>query len=300
MEQKRKRILFIVNPKSGTFGKTNWISMATRMLANEFDLTFQYTTHRGHACTLAQQAVADGVNIVAAVGGDGTVNEVASALVGSETALAILPLGSGNGLARDLGISTLLPFSSLENIKHLNIRAIDYGRANNVPFFCTCGIGFDALVSHEIVCNNKRGFWMYLKLVIDSYFRFHPVPCTFTHDGITEQRNVFLVNCANIRQFGFNAYIAPKADFTDGKLNVTIIKPFPLRTVVRLAVALFTKRIDRIMKYVETFECEKVTLQVPEGTPFHCDGDYIEMPSNNIEVEIVPQSLKVLIPHPKK
>ena len=112
MEQERIKILFIVNPKSGTLGKSNWIAMATKMLAQKFDLEFQYTTHRGHACELAQKAVARNISIVAAVGGDGTVNEIASALIHTNTALAILPLGSGNGLARDLGISTLLPFSA--------------------------------------------------------------------------------------------------------------------------------------------------------------------------------------------
>lgn len=131
----RNKILFIVNPKSGTLKKTNWIAMATKMLAQEFDLEFQYTTHRGHAHELAKNAVSESVPIVVAVGGDGTVNEIAGALVHTETALAILPLGSGNGLARDLGISTLLPFNAIETIKRGKTLKIDYGTANGVPFF---------------------------------------------------------------------------------------------------------------------------------------------------------------------
>src|SRR5574344_849731 len=252
----RQKILFIVNPKSGTFGKTNWISMATRMLAQNFDLEFKYTTHRGHACELAQHAVSELVPFVVAVGGDGTINEIASSLVNTNTTLGILPLGSGNGLARDLGISTLLPFNALECIKHQHIKKIDYGHANDVPFFCTCGVGFDALVSYKIMQNKKRGLWMYVTLCLREYFRFKPLECTLEYDGKIEKRQVFIVNCANIRQFGFNAYIAPQADLCDGKLNVTIIKPFGFWAAMRLIISLFTKRIDSFKKYIETFDCE--------------------------------------------
>ena len=291
----RKKILFIVNPKSGTMHKTNWIAMATRMLAQTFDLEFKYTTHRGHACELAQQAVKDQIPIVAAVGGDGTVNEIASSLAGTDTALAILPLGSGNGLARDLGISTLLPFNALECIKKNKTLTIDYGRANGVPLFCTCGAGFDALVSYKITQCSKRGLWMYVSLCMREFFRYKPLKCTLEYNGHTETRDVFVVNCANIRQFGFNAYIAPKADFCDGLLNVTIVRPFGVWTALRLLVGLFTKHIDHFKKHIETFECERITITLPPNAPFHCDGDYLAM-SNTIEVEAVRHALKVLVP----
>lgn len=291
----RKKIFFIVNPKSGTLGKTNWISIATRMLAQEFDLEFKYTTHRGHACELAQQAVADHVPIVAAVGGDGTVNEIASSLVDSDTALAILPLGSGNGLARELGLSPLLQLNAISCIKRLNFRQIDYGRVNDVPFFCTCGVGFDAQIAYEVAQRKRRGLWMYVSLCLHDYFHYKPLECTLEHDGKTETRQAFIVNCANIRQFGFNAYIAPHADLTDGKLNVTIIKPFGFWSALRLLFGLFTKRLDHFKKYVETFECEHITISTPEKTPFHCDGDCLGL-ADHIEVQVVPHALKVAIP----
>ncbi len=295
MSEQRRKIMFIINPKSGTMQKTNWITIATRMLAQDFDLEFKYTTHRGHACKLAQQAVAEKIPIVAAVGGDGTVNEIASALIDSDTALAILPLGSGNGLARDLGISTLVPFQVMKCIKQHKVMTIDYGQANGMPFFCTCGTGFDALISYKITQSKKRGLWMYVSLCAREFFRYKPLECTLEYDGKTETRRVFVVNCANIRQFGFNAYIAPKADFCDGKLNVTIIRPFGFWAALRLLFGLFTKRIDHIKKYTETFECERITINLPPNAPFHYDGDYVEMPSK-IEVEAVKQKLKVLVP----
>lgn len=291
----RTKILFIVNPKSGTLGKTNWISIATRILAKDFDLEFKYTTHRGHACELAQQAVAEKVPIVVAVGGDGTVNEIASSLVDSDTALAILPLGSGNGLARELGISPLLQLNAINCIKRLNFKQIDYGKVNGVPFFCTCGVGFDAQISYEITQRSRRGLWMYVSLCLHKYFHYKPLECTFEHNGKTETRQVFIVNCANIRQFGFNAYIAPQADFADGKLNITIIKPFGLGTAMRLLIGLFTKRLDHFKKYVETFDCDRIVIDTPAPTPLHCDGDYIGL-FRHVEVEIVPHALKVIVP----
>ena len=290
----RKKIVFIVNPKSGTLGKTNWIAISTKMLAQEFDLEFQYTTHRGHACELAQKAAANKVAIVAAVGGDGTVNEIASALIHTDTALAILPLGSGNGLARDLGISTLLPFSAVEAIKKGKTIQIDYGTANGVPFFCTCGVGFDAHISRIFATNKKRGFWNYVILAIREYFRYKPVECTLEYDGKTEKKKAFIVNCANIQQLGNNAYIAPKANYTDGLLNVTILKPFGLIGAVRLGTFLFLRQIDKI-KYAETFECERLVLNIPTDTPFHYDGEAAKVP-NRIEIEAVKLGLKVIVP----
>lgn len=290
----RKKIVFIVNPKSGTLGKTNWIAISTKMLAQEFDLEFQYTTHRGHACELAQKAAANKVAIVAAVGGDGTVNEIASALIHTDTALAILPLGSGNGLARDLGISTLLPFSAVEAIKKGKTIQIDYGTANGVPFFCTCGVGFDAHISRIFATNKKRGFWNYVILAIREYFRYKPVECTLEYDGKTEKKKAFIVNCANIQQLGNNAYIAPKANYTDGLLNVTILKPFGLIGAVRLGTFLFLRQIDKI-KYAETFECERLVLNIPTDTPFHYDGEAAQVP-NRIEIEAVNLGLKVIVP----
>lgn len=290
----RRKIIFIVNPKSGTMGKTNWIALATKLLAQDFDLEFQFTTHRGHACEIAQKAVKEHVAIIAAVGGDGTVNEIASALIHTDTSLAILPLGSGNGLARDLGISTLLPFSALEAIKRGNTMLIDYGTANNVPFFCTCGIGFDAHISRMFAQNKHRGFWNYILLTIREYFRYKPISYTLEYEGKSVTQKAFIINCANIQQLGNNAYIAPQANFTDGLLNVTIVKPFGFWGAIRLGTHLFLKQIDKI-RNVETFTCDKITLHIPKGAPFHYDGEAAEVPTR-IHIEAIRQGLKVIVP----
>ena len=291
----RRKILFIVNPRSGVWDKSNWIAIATKMLAQEFDLEFKYTTHRGHACELAQKAVAAHTDIIAAVGGDGTVNEVASAVVNTETALAILPMGSGNGLARDLGIHTLLPFNALEAIRAGHTITMDYGTANGVPFFCTCGVGFDAHISWLFSRGKQRGFWNYLMLCIREYFRYKPKEITLEIDGNRcLRRRAFIVNCANTQQLGNNAYIAPHADYRDGLLNVTIVRPFDFWGAVRLGTMLFLKQIDKI-KYTETFTCRSLRMTIPARTPFHYDGEPIRMPAD-IHIEARPAGLKVIVP----
>lgn len=290
----RQQIIFIVNPHSGTWGKTNWIAMATRMLATEYDLEFKYTTHKGHAHSLAKAAAESGATTVVAVGGDGTVNEIASALVHTNTALGILPLGSGNGLARDLGISTLLPFNALETIKRKKVLNIDYGTANGTPFFCTCGIGFDAHISHLFADKSKRGFINYLRLTIREYFKYKPKEYLLKYDGKSITQKAFVINIANIQQLGNNAYIAPKADFQDGLLNVTIVHPFGFFGALRLGATLFLKQIDKV-RYVETFTCSEIELVLPPNTPFHFDGEASGV-SRNILIKAIPLGLKVIVP----
>lgn len=294
INEPRKKIVFIVNPNSGRQSKTNWIAFATKMLAQTYDLQFQYTTHRGHATELTQKAVHEGVDIVTAVGGDGTVNEIAGALINTETALAILPLGSGNGLARDLGISPLLLFQAIETIQHAKTMKIDYGVANDIPFFCTCGIGFDAHISEMFASNKKRGFIKYAAIAIREYLRYKPTKCTLEYDGKSEERTAFIINCANIQQFGNNAFIAPKANFQDGLLNITIVKPFSFWGALRLAAFLFTKQINHT-GFTETFTCKKITLKMPPKVPFQYDGEPTQM-SNSVNIHVVKQGLKVVVP----
>lgn len=294
MSQERPSILFIVNPTSGTKEKSAALALATKVLAGRYDLRIQYTTHRGHARQLAAEAVSEGISTVVAVGGDGTVNEVASALIHTDTALGIIPVGSGNGLARDLGLVPPLHLQAIEAIKTHKTKLIDYGIVNGQPFFCTCGFGFDATVSREFSQKGKRGFFKYLYLTVREFFRYHSQTCEITHDGQTVTREAFMINCANIRQFGFNAYIAPHADFTDGLMNVTILKPFGLWGAVRLAWRLFLRKIDRI-SLAETFTCEALKLTLPPGAPFHYDGDPVQL-ENPVDIRIIRQGLKVIFP----
>ena len=162
----KKNIVFIVNPISGTSSKRTIVNQIDKYIDNQlFDFKVVNTEYQGHAREIAQDAVEKGVDIVCAIGGDGTVNEVASALVHSNTALAIIPCGSGNGLARHLRI----PRDAIRAIKLINKaepKLIDYGVMNDHPFFCTCGVGLDAFISQKFAECGKRGFLAYIEQVL--------------------------------------------------------------------------------------------------------------------------------------
>lgn len=294
MNDPRPRILFIVNPRSGRKEKSMIVALASKILAERFDLNIRYTTHKGHAYEIAKEAVAEGFESIVAVGGDGTVNEIGKALVHTDIAMGIIPCGSGNGLALDLGYQAFNPLKAIEAIKHHHTKHIDYGLVDNVPFFCTCGIGFDARVSQLFAHTKHRGFIKYIYLTIQEYFRYKGFLLHIEHDGEILDKEAFILNCANIRQLGNYAFIAPEADMQDGLLNITLLKPFGFFSAFRLAWRLFTKQIDHI-HITETFTCPELRLIVPEGAPFHYDGEpmYIE---GEILIKIVPKGLKVIVP----
>ncbi|MCX7985407.1 MAG: acylglycerol kinase family protein, partial [Bacteroidales bacterium] len=163
--QSKEKIGFIINPISGTRNKDELPEYIYQILGSRYEIEIKFTKRRGHAFELAQQMVERQFDIVVAVGGDGTVNEVASALVHTSSALGIIPGGSGNGLARHLEIP-LDWKKAIELFLHFKKVPIDYGTANDIKFFCTCGVGFDAHVGHIFSQNKKRGFWTYLKSVL--------------------------------------------------------------------------------------------------------------------------------------
>ena len=213
----KKRIIFIVNPVSGTSGKNFVLKLIEDYLdKTAYDHEVMKTEHVGHATELARQASEKGVNIVCAIGGDGTVNEVATGLVHTQTALAIIPSGSGNGLARHLRIPTD-PLSAIKIINRGLTQPMDYGIVNGRPFFCTCGVGFDAFISQRFAESGKRGPVSYIENVLNSSLNYHPE--TYELDIVNNREGeevhqiykAFLISLANASQYGNNAYSAPSA-----------------------------------------------------------------------------------------
>ena len=178
------RILFIVNPKSGSsLGRVDVVTLLHQLIdKNIFRYDIVVTDYAGHATELAQQAAADGYAIVCAVGGDGTVNEVARGLIYTNTALAILPHGSGNGLARHLGIPLRIS-QAIGIINQQYQSKIDSGTINNHPFFCTAGIGFDAQVSSVFATSLKRGLRTYVQLVLQEFLKYKPKSVVINFNG---------------------------------------------------------------------------------------------------------------------
>ena len=241
----KQSILFLINPKSGVNSKRSLPELIVSTIDKErFDYSIMETKYVAHATELALQAVEQGVDAVVAVGGDGTVNEVARALVGSKTALGILPCGSGNGMARHIGIPLELK-KAIEFINKAQITTVDYGKINGQPFFCTCGIGFDAFVSNSFAKGKQRGPFGYFHNMLVDWLNYKPEVYELETEKHSENYKAFLIACGNASQYGNNAYIAPTASMTDGLLDIIIIHAgSPLDTAV-LGVDLFTGYINR-------------------------------------------------------
>lgn len=294
MEEK-KHITFVVNPISGTQEKEQIVDLINEQLDIE-KYTFQivYTQYAGHAEQIAAQCAQEGHFAVVAIGGDGTVNEVARSLTHTHTALGIIPCGSGNGLARHLQIS-MQARKALEVINEGVVERIDYGTINRRKFFCTCGVGFDAFVSLKFAEAGKRGLNTYIEQSLNASLNYKPETYKVTVDGNeTEEHQAFLIACGNAAQYGNNAYIAPKATLTDGLLDVTILNPFTPLDVPSLALQLFTKTIDQ-NSHIRTLRCKTINIRREKAGVVHYDGDPVNMGAN-LKVKIHHAGLQVIVP----
>ena len=291
-----KRPLVIINPISGTGSKSNVPKRFARAESEDDPTTydFVFTEHMGHASELTHQAVDEGRKTIIAVGGDGTVNEVARAMVHSDAVLGIIPSGSGNGLARELHIPLDIK-RAIQVIKNGNVTTIDCCKANDRTFFCTCGVGFDAVVSEKAQNEKKRGQLMYVKDTIETYLNYKPETYELIIDGEESiHEKAFLIAFANASQYGNNAYIAPHANIQDGQISVTILTPFTPLDVAPLAVQLFTKTIDKNSK-IKTYSTRKASIIRQKPGIMHLDGEAIQG-EDRIDVEVIPKALNVYTP----
>ena len=261
-----------MNPISGTASKANIPELIEKTLDKElFDYELRLTEHAGHAAEIAAEAQRDGVDIVVAIGGDGTVNEVARAIVDSGTALGIVPCGSGNGLARHL----MLPMNAKKAIEIINrceIHELDYGIINGHPFFCTCGMGFDAFVSQKFAEAGKRGPITYVENVLREGLKYKPETYEIRDETGTMRAKAFLISCANASQYGNNAYIAPQASMSDGLLDVIIMEPFDMLDAPQISIDMFNKTLDKNSK-IKTFRCRQLHIHRKHPGVIHFDGD---------------------------
>lgn len=294
----KKKIIFVVNPISGTQEKRailKWI--VERVDRSIYDYSIVKTEYAGHASQIAAEAVNNKVDIVVAIGGDGTINEIARSLIHSETALGIIPCGSGNGLARHLRIP-MDPKAAVDIINKGTQFSIDYGKINNIPFFCTCGVGFDAFVSLKFADSGKRGLLTYLENTLHESLTYQPETYEIENEEGTVKYKAFLIACGNASQYGNNAYIAPQASLTDGLMDVTILEPFTVLDVPSLSFQLFNKTIDQNSR-IKTMRTKKIKIHRSHDGVLHFDGDPL-MAGKELEVEIIPQGLNVIAPEKKK
>ena len=294
----KKRIVFVVNPISGTQGKKAILKWIDEQLDRSlYDYSIIKTEYAGHATQIAANAVMEKVDVVVAIGGDGTINEIARSLVHTDTALGIIPCGSGNGLARHLRI----PMESKAAIDILNRGSelcIDYGKINNIPFFCTCGVGFDAFISLKFADSGKRGLLTYLENTLHESLTYQPETYEIENEEGTMKYKAWLIACGNASQYGNDAYIAPQASLTDGLMDVTIMEPFTVLDVPSLSFQLFNKTIDQNSR-VKTMRAKKIKIHRVNDGVMHFDGDPL-MAGKELEVEIIPAGLRVIASEKKK
>lgn len=289
----KKKAVFIINLISGTSDKAAIPGLIDQYLdKTQFEYEIAVTQYAGHASEIAAKAKDDGVDVVVAIGGDGTVNEVARAIVHSSTALGIIPCGSGNGLARHL----LLPLNvrkAIEVINRCEIRQLDYGIINDYPFFCTCGMGFDAFVSMKFAEAGKRGPITYVENVLREGLKYKPETYTIEDDNGTLRYKAFLISCANASQYGNNAYIAPQASMSDGLMDVIIMEPFDVFEAPQISIEMFSKTLDKNSK-IKTFRTRHLHIRRDKPGVIHYDGDPV-MTGADIDVELKPKGINIIV-----
>ena len=292
-----KNIAFIINQISGSKELQSAKRKLPKLIMQTLDSrqwlpNIAFTEYAGHAIEMSRQYARMGFDAVVAVGGDGTVNEVAQGLVNSQTALGIIPMGSGNGFARHLSIP-MRAGKALEMLNHSEPIRVDYGLANGKVFVSTCGTGFDAVIADHFAGSNKRGLKTYLQNILKDAFTYQPQTYHLVGDGLDVTHKAFLITFANANQWGNNALIAPKASVQDGKLDIMLMSSHALLASASLALRLFAGSIDDSY-FMDTIRASEVTLERESAAPFHIDGDPIEM-DKDIHIKIVEDGLKVLV-----
>lgn len=290
----KRRIVFVINPTSGTTNKDVMPQLIDKYIdSDNNDVSTVFTEYAGHASEIASKCVNEGVDVVVAVGGDGTVNEVARALTESDTALGIVPCGSGNGLARHL----MLPMNvkgALEIINNGLVHSLDYGIIDGHPFFCTCGMGFDAFISKKFASAGKRGPLTYIENVLKEGLKYEPETYELTLDGNeTERYKAFLISVANASQYGNDAYIAPQASMSDGFLDVVIMEPFDILEAPQVGIDLMNKTLNKSSK-IKCFKAKDIRIRRKEEGAIHYDGDPIDA-GKDIHIQLRPHAIKMIV-----
>ena len=289
----KKKFLFIVNPISGVGKQKNIPQVIDRHFdRHRYDFEIQTTEYAGHAREMAA-AVREEYDVIVAVGGDGTMNETASQLISTNTALGIIPLGSGNGFARHLGLSTD-PIRAVQQLNTSEPFPLDACFMNDRPFFNVSGLGFDAQVSRRFMDQIKRGYATYASCVWEEFQHYQPRHYRYTWRGRTTEEALFLVAFANTQQYGNNAVIAPDARIDDGYLDIVLVRPFPLPYLPIFTALSFAGQIHQ-SPYVNIIKRKKFDIEQLDDPLGHIDGDYVET-NQSIHLQVRPRSLQVMRP----
>lgn len=287
-------VLFIINKfAGGGFEPTVEGKILDICAANNAECTIEFTRSHGHATVLANEGIQKGFNKIIAVGGDGTVNEVARSLVNTSIEMGIIPKGSGNGLSRHLGIP--LNFEkAIENIFSGSPIRMDTFLVNNKLSLNVSGIGFDGHVANLFGKNGRRGLFGYIKLTLREFMRFKEFPLELTIDGRLQKIHAFIVAIANSSQYGNNARIAPLASVMDQRLHITVLKKVPIYASLPFIFRFLMGNVQS-SSFCEIYEGRHIEIKTTVTKPFHVDGE----PSGSDQfftITVTPLSLTLVVP----
>jgi diacylglycerol kinase (ATP) len=281
-------VLFLVNARSGA-GRRRDIDAAIREASGDWTVDVQPCTTIADLDGVIARAVSRRVDAVYAVGGDGTVHEIAKRLIGTHVALGVIPAGSGNGFARHLGLP-MDPAASLRACRGLRIETVDTATVNGAPFVATMGLGFDAWIADAFAHAGVRGLATYVRVALRGFAGYRSEEYEIEVEGQRSTHRALVVAVANASQYGNNARIAPLASLQDGLLDITIVE----RANPIAAARLFTGSLHRA-RGVVTMRARRVEITRRTAGPAHLDGEPLTLPEV-LRVEIVPQSLRVVVP----
>jgi len=290
----KQKIIFIINPVSGVVKETGIELQIEKYLdKDKYNYEIYYTEYAKHAIELSRKAVSEKTDIIIAVGGDGSVNEVVNGIKGSDVVLGVIPLGSGNGLARFLKI----PLQIKESIKIINrakIKQIDTISINETDFVSIAGLGFDALVAKKFAKYHKRGFWSYFKIATKEYQTYRPKKYILHLNGQEITTRALMIVFANSDQFGYNTAIAPDAKIDDGLMDVCIVKKIPMYQTPFLIHLLFLKQLDKT-NYIDIIKTSEVSVIRKKNRVVNIDGEPIKL-TKDLKLKINHLALKVIVP----
>ena len=289
----KQKIRFIFNPISGKSHRNDLPAQIERVLNTaRFEYDIKISEYAGHSRVLAQEAVNDHYDIVAAVGGDGTINEVGVELIGTDIALAVIPCGSGNGLSRCLNIP-LDPVKALELINRNAVCLIDTVRVNDMPFISIAGTGYDAQVADDYARDTRHGFNTYMLYVVKNYFNLGEKQYTLQLSDHSFTTKAFFISFANSNQMGYDFPISPNASLWDGKVDLCIVrKPNPLELPI-VGSFFLSSHMDKSPK-VDIIQVSEATIIRPEAAVVNIDGES-RMLEKDLHIKVDPLSLHVIV-----
>ena len=290
----KQRVVFIINPISGVFKKGRIAGLIDSYLdKSKFDYSLEYTERPGHATEICKSLVKGGVDIIVAVGGDGSINEIAKGLVGTNVKLGVIPAGSGNGLAHHLGIPVNYK-KAIEVLNQEKVIKIDTASINDELFVSIAGIGFDGLVASKFANSKRRGFLTYLKIVTEEYPKYKPKKYKIEVNGQTIKTRALFITFANSDRFGYFASVAPNAKMDDGLLDIIIAKKPFLLEIPLIAHLLYWRKIEK-SKRIEVIKAKELIVKSKKKRWVNIDGEPLKL-SKKLNVKIHPQSLNIIVP----